>query len=187
MEVTLVGIVILVNEEQPEKLLIPMEVNLEPLGIVILVNPLQLWKALTGILVTLVGIVILVNVEQPEKALSAILVTLLGIFITWVNVVRLVNPVKLVGVPSVVYVNPSSGVVQVNPDHSPFPTEELKINVKFTVYIFAKSVGVVKAGLLEFALVTYKFAVEEILVNESVPIVIDAVEKMYTLFNAVQP
>ena len=138
--------------------------------------------------VTLVGIVILVNAEQPEKALAAILVTLVGIFITCFNVVRLVNPDKLVGVPFVVYVNPRSLVVQVHPDNGfVIVTGLLKINVKFTVYIFAKSVGVVKAGLLEFALVTYKFAVEEILVNESVPIVIDAVEKMYTLFNAVQP
>ena len=136
--------------------------------------------------VTLVGIVILVNVVQPLKALVSMEVTLVGIFITWVNVVRLVNPVKLVGVPSVVYVNPSSGVVQVNPDHSPFPTEELKINVKFTVYIFAKSVGVVKAGLLEFALVTYNFAVDEIPVNTFVPILIRAIEKMYTLFNKLQ-
>jgi hypothetical protein len=45
----------------------------------------------------------------------------------------------------------------------------------------------VKAALLEFTLVTYKFAVEEIPENTFVPILIDAVEKMYTLFNAVQP
>jgi hypothetical protein len=163
-----------------------MEVTL--VGIVILVNPVQLLKALAAILVTLVGIIILVNPEQPEKALSPMEVTPLGIFITWVSVVRLINPDKLVWYPVVVYVNPPSGLVQVNPDHPEFPTIELKTNVKFRVYLFGKSVaGVVKAGLLEFALVTYKFAVEEIPVNASVPIVSDAVEKIYTLFNAIQP
>jgi hypothetical protein len=35
-----------------------------------------------------------------------------------------------VGVPVVVYVNPSSGVVQFNPDHAPFETAELKTKVK---------------------------------------------------------
>jgi hypothetical protein len=139
--------------------------------------------------VTLVGIVILVNVVQPLKALVSMEVTLVGIFITWVNVVRLVNPVKLVGVPSVVYVNPSSGVVQVQFDNGfVIVTGVLKTNVnKFRINLFAKGVGVVKAALLEFTLVTYKFAVDEILVNAFVPIVNDAVEKMYTLFNIEQP
>jgi hypothetical protein len=36
-------------------------------------------------------------------------------------------------------------------------------------------------------LVTYKFAVEEIFANTSVPIIIDDVDKMYTLFNKLQP
>jgi LPS O-antigen subunit length determinant protein (WzzB/FepE family) len=66
-----------------------MEVNLESLGIVILVNEEQPEKALAAILVTLVGIIILVNEEQPEKALAAILITLVGI------VILLVNPLQL--------------------------------------------------------------------------------------------
>jgi hypothetical protein len=132
-----------------------MEVNLEPLGIVILVNE-----------------------EQPKKALSAILVTLLLIIITLVNLVWLVNPDKLVRTPSVVYVNPPSGLVQFNVNHPAFPTEELKTNMNVRIYLFAKRFGVVKLALLEFALVTYKFALEEIPENTFVPIVIDAVEKM---------
>jgi hypothetical protein len=182
--VTLVGIVILVNPVQLWKALSAILVTL--VGIVILVNPEQPEKALAAILVTLVGIVILVNVEQPEKALAAILVTLLLLIITCFNVVRLLNPDKLVRTPSVVYVNPPSVLVQVNPDHTPFSTEELKTNMNVRIYLFAKRFGVVKAGLLEFTLVTYKFAVEEISVNASVPIVSDAVEKMYTLFNKLQ-
>jgi hypothetical protein len=91
---------------------------------------------------------------------------------------------------SVVYVNPPSGLFQIHPDNGfvIVVTVLLKINVKFTIYLFAKGVGgVVKAALLKFALVTYNFAVDEILVNAFVPIVNDAVEKMYTLSNAVQP
>jgi hypothetical protein len=164
MEVALVGIVILVNEEQPE-------------------------KALAAILVTLVGIVILVNEEQPEKAVVPMEVTLVGIVITCTKLVRLIKPDKLVGDPVVVYVNPPSGLVQVHPDNGfVIVTGLLKTNVKFRVYLFGKSVaGVVKAGLLEFTLVTYNFAVEEIPENTFVPIVSDAVEKMYTLFNVEQP
>jgi hypothetical protein len=41
-----------------------MEVNLEPLGIVILVNPEQSQKALIPMEVTLVGIITLVNELQ---------------------------------------------------------------------------------------------------------------------------
>jgi hypothetical protein len=165
MEVTLIGIVIFVNAEQPEKALVP-------------------------IVVTVLGIVVIfVNAEQFLKASAAILVTpLVGIFITWVKLVRPVNPDKVAGVPVVVYVNPPSLVVQlVIPDQSAFVTTELKTNVKFRIYIFAKG-GVVKPDLIEFILVTYNFALEEIPVNTSVPIgLIDALDKMYTLFNKVQP
>jgi drug/metabolite transporter (DMT)-like permease len=186
MEVTPVEILILFNAIQPEKALAPMEVTL--VGILILVNKEQPKKALAPIEVTLVGIVILVNEEQPEKALAAILVTVVGIFITANKLVRPVNPYKLVGVPVVVYVNPPSGLVQVNPDQFPFDTEELKAKVKFRIlYLFAKGVGVVKAALLEFASVKYTFAVEEIFANTFVPIFIDDFEKMYTLFNKLQP
>jgi len=160
-----------------------------PVEILILVNAIQPEKALAAILVTVLGIVVIfVNAEQFLKASAAILVTpLVGIFITWVKLVRPVNPDKVAGVPVVVYVNPPSLVVQVNPDHPPLSTIELKTNVKFRIYIFAKG-GIVKLGLSEFTLVvTYKFAVDGTSVNTSVPIVIDDVEKMYTLFNAVQP
>jgi hypothetical protein len=190
MEVTPLGIIILVvNAIQPEKALAPMEVTL--VGILILVNKEQPKKALAPIEVTLVGIVILVNEEQPEKALAAILVTpLVGIFITAIKLVRSLNPDKVAGVPVVVYVNPPSSVVQlVIPDQFVFVTTELKTKVKFvssSSYLFAKG-AVFKASLVEFILVTYKFAVEEILVNTSVPILIDALDKMYTLFNKLQP
>jgi hypothetical protein len=105
----------------------------------------------------------------------------------------LAKPVKanvdmLVGVSFVVYVNPPSLVVQLDiPDQVSFVTAELKTKVKFvSSYLFAKG-AVFKASLVEFILVTYKFAVEEILVNTSVPILIDALDKMYTLFNKLQP
>jgi hypothetical protein len=49
------------------------------LGIVMLVNPLQLEKAPSPILVTELGIVMLVNPLQLEKAPSPILVTESGI------------------------------------------------------------------------------------------------------------
>jgi hypothetical protein len=97
--------------------------------------------------VTLVGIVILVNAEQPEKALAPMEVTLVGIVITWIKLVRPLNPNKLVGVPLVVYVNPPSLVVQVNPDQFSFNTEELKTNVNSSLYLFAKG-GVVKRVLV---------------------------------------
>ena len=209
MEVTLVGITILVNEEQPEKApaailvtLVGIVILVNPVqlwkalaailvtlvGIVILVNPIQFWKALSGILVTLVGIVILVNEEQPEKAVVPMEVTLVGIVITCTKLVSPLKPDKLVGVPVVVYVNPRSLVVQVHSDNGfVIVTGLLKTNVKSRIYLFAKGFEeVVKPCLLEFILVTYKFAFELTYQKTSVPIVIDAVEKMYALVNELQ-
>ena len=66
MLVTLLGIVTLVNELQPENAEEPMLVTL--LGIVTLVNEVQLWKAYSPMLVTLLGIVTLAR--PPGMATS---------------------------------------------------------------------------------------------------------------------
>ena len=64
MLVTESGIMILVNEEQPQKALSPIVVT--ELGIVMLANEKQSKKALSSIFVTESGIMIPVNEEQPE-------------------------------------------------------------------------------------------------------------------------
>jgi hypothetical protein len=73
---------------QSLKALLPIEVNLEPLGIIAVVNPMQFWKALEPMEVTLVGILTLVKALQLVKALVPMEVTLVGIVI-------LVNPLQL--------------------------------------------------------------------------------------------
>ena len=66
MEVTLLGIVTLVNPLQRLNASRPMLVTL--LGMVTLVNPLQRMNALTPMEVTLCGIFTLVNPLQPSNA-----------------------------------------------------------------------------------------------------------------------
>ena len=60
-----------------------MEVTL--LGIVILLNEVQLWKELAPMEVTLLGIVILLNEVQLWKELAPMEVTVLGTFTSWVK------------------------------------------------------------------------------------------------------
>ena len=67
IEVTLLGIVILVRLSQSEKAASPMDFTL--LGIVTLVKFLQLKKTSSSIVVTLSGIVIFSKLEHPVKAL----------------------------------------------------------------------------------------------------------------------
>jgi hypothetical protein len=78
MDVTLVGIVRLVNELQPVKAAKPMDVTL--VGIVRLVNKLQPLKASASIYFILDGIINSV-IFAPEKKLFPMNVILLGILI----------------------------------------------------------------------------------------------------------
>ena len=73
MDLTLLGIVRLVNPLQPANAWSPMDVTLLP--IVTLVNPEQYRNALWTIPVTLLGIVTLVNPEQAANAPRPISVT----------------------------------------------------------------------------------------------------------------
>ena len=76
MFVTLVGIVIDVNPEQPENAEPPMLVTLS--GIVTDVSPEQSSNAQSPMLVTLSGIVTDLRPEQPENAQFPMFVTLSG-------------------------------------------------------------------------------------------------------------
>ena len=76
IEVTLLGIVMLVSDVQALKAQSPIEVTL--LGIVMLVSDVQAAKVLPPIEVTPSGIVMLVN-EHPMNAWSPIVVTVSGI------------------------------------------------------------------------------------------------------------
>ena len=76
MLVTLLGMLMLVRPEHPEKTLGSMLVTLS--GMPMLVRPVQPEKALSPMLFTLSGMLISVRLLQPSKALLPILVTMFG-------------------------------------------------------------------------------------------------------------
>ena len=76
MLVTLLGMLMLVRPEHPEKTLGSMLVTLS--GMSMLVRPVQPEKALSPMLFTLSGMLISVRLLQPSKALLPILVTMFG-------------------------------------------------------------------------------------------------------------
>jgi hypothetical protein len=100
IDVTLLGIVMLVRSVHPKNAAPPISVTLLGSSNITLVNPVQPLNALLPILVTLLGIVIPVKPVKPMNAEAPILITLLGTMLELVAMISSLLDILITQLPS---------------------------------------------------------------------------------------